>query len=411
MSKSHADSTPGVKASEFFRDAVREGCRGNHHKSLALCLTCFETTQMGFGILLSERVHAGHSACTEVLLQHWKSVCSNDAFVPYGHQEDSDTPGPCPAMWADPAVCQVLIDAGTDIEIEDEDGCTPLLRASMSGKFATVKLLVEAGARVSVADEDGQTCLTYATVYGHTQTVRYLVGLPGVDMSHRDNSYFGYTAMLMAAEKHADVLEVLIDAGADIEATNNTGMSPLLVASWFGNLRSVEVLLKAGAGVSVADNEGRTCLTLAAFNGHTETVPLLCMPEVDVNQSLGGCTPLHGAAAKNHSDVAQVLIDAGADIEARADGETPLHYACMGGALRVAQMLVEAGAVCELAECQGLASHNGHTEIVRYFAGLREVDVRHRNPRYHTALHYARQEQHAGVVRVLLKHGAGGKSK
>ena len=530
MPKRHAGSTPDKKASKFF-DAAHEACRTNHHKSLARHLPRFETTQRGFGILLSECVHAGHSACTEVLLQHWKSVCSKVAFVPYEHQVDSQAPLPCPAMWADPAVCQVLIDAGTDIETRDKGSCTPLLYACSYGKltimkmlveagaavcatndkgatclilaayhghtetvrylvdvnhrniakywghtalnllhhksddhlsalhyavdlnhadvvgvlidagadieardkdFRTplmfscctgeltiVKMLVEAGARVRAADKKGHTSLIYATAYGHTETVRYLVGLPAVDMSHMAHTDFGYTAVFVAAEKHADVLEVLIDAGADIEATNNIGMSPLLVASEHGNLRSVELLLKAGAGVCVADNKGDTCFTIAALGGHTETVrTLLCMPEVDVNQSNHqGFTPLHCTAFTNHSDVAQVLIDAGADIEARTRrGSTPLHCACQGGALENSQMLVEAGANVRDVDDQGrtclsIAAYYGHTETVRYLVGLREVDVRHRNLRGRTALHYARQEQHAGVVRVLLKHGAGGKKQ
>ena len=65
-------------------DVVREACRRNDDESLILLLPYVETTQMDFGILLSECVHADHVACTEVLLQHWKSVCKNTAFVPHG---------------------------------------------------------------------------------------------------------------------------------------------------------------------------------------------------------------------------------------------------------------------------------------------------------------------------------------
>ena len=106
-------------------DAVHEACRGNHDECLALLLPYVETTQMGFGMLLSECIHADHTACTEVLLQHWKSACSNLAFVPHGLAEanlQGDGPRPCPAMWADPAVFQVLIDAGADIETKDKEG-------------------------------------------------------------------------------------------------------------------------------------------------------------------------------------------------------------------------------------------------------------------------------------------------
>ena len=500
-------------------DAVHEACRGNHDECLALLLPYVETTQTGFGMLLSECIHADHTACTEVLLQHWKSVCSNVVFVPYGQEADiqSETPRPCPAMWADPAVCQVLIDAGADIETKDEDGRSPLLRASVSGELKVVKMLVGAGADVSVTDSDGATCLflasffghtetvrylvglkgshdvklnhkcdcdlsalscaadrkhadvakvlidagadietrdkeswtplmyackngsqpivkmlveagaevrathkdgstslMFAAVFGHTETVRYLVGLPQVDLSHKAED--GFTSLLAAVERAgADVVEVLIDAGADIEVKLTDGHSPLLRASQCGNLQVVKVLVRAGADVWVTDNKGAACLTLAAHYGHTKTVrTLLCMTEVDVNQSYSeGFTPLHGAASMEHADVVQVLIDAGADVESKnSEGGAPLHCACEDGALDIVKMLVKAGAdVCVVDDdsttCLMFAAQNGHTETVRYLVGLREVDVNHRNCSGHTALHYARQKQHTDVVQqVLLKHGA-----
>ena len=253
-------------------DAVHEACRGNHDECLALLLPYVETTQMGFGNLLSECVHTDHVACTEVLLQHWKSVCSNVAMVPHG-QEDLEGRA-CPAMWADPAVCQVLIDAGADIETKDYMGRSPLHWACRSGALDVVKLLVKAGAGVRVTDNKGYTCLIRASEHGRTETVRYLVNLPQVDLRHKDNE--SYTALHCAAgAQHADVVKVLIDAGADIEIKNELGRPPLIVACHSGALDVVKLLVKAGAGVRVTDNEGYTCLILAAYCGHTETVRYL----------------------------------------------------------------------------------------------------------------------------------------
>ena len=505
---SHADS----KTVAF--DAVHEACRGNHYECLALLLPYVETTQMGFGILLSECIHANHTACTEVLLQHWKSVCSNVAFVPLPPKEDSEgeTPRPCPSMWADPAVCQVLIDAGADIETKDDLGRSPVHLASRSGALAVVKMLVEAGAEVCARDNEGDTCLTLASYFGHTETVRHLVSFPEVDVNHKDTD--GYTALLLTADQnHSDVVKVLIDAGADIEAKDkegcsplllaskagaldtvkmlvkagvdvsdiyhtgdtcltvaashghtetvrylvglpevdmnhacdaftalhwggqedypnmvevlidagadaevkeDTGRSPLLVASQDGSLETVRVLVKAGADVSVADNNGATCLILAANDGHTETVRhLLCLPDVDVNQSSNrGSTALHRAVLRKHTEVMEVLIDAGADIEAKRDGmgQTPLHCACEVGEREIVRMLVEAGADVYATDndgdrCLALAGVAGHIETVRYLVGLREVDVNHENIAGDTALKHARRNGHAGVEQVLLKHG------
>ena len=100
-------------------NAAYVACRRNDDESLTLLLPYVETKQTFFGILLSECVHADHVACTEVLLQHWKSVCNNVTFVP---QE-----------WEFPAVCRVLIDAGADIHTGDEDGYLPLHTACVLG--------------------------------------------------------------------------------------------------------------------------------------------------------------------------------------------------------------------------------------------------------------------------------------
>ena len=399
--------SPDTDSKTVAFDAVHEACKRNHDECLTLLLPYVETTQIGFGMLLSGCIHADHTACTEILLQHWKSVC-NVAMVPHGQEDNrrliqrvlSKRDRACPAMWADPAVCQVLIDAGADIETKDDMGRSPLHWSCCSGALAVAQILVKAGAEVCVTCNYGNTCLTLAAHHGHTETVRYLVGLPEVDVNHEDND--GSTAV-----HSADVVRVLIDAGADIDTTDNDGRSSLLVASQRGHLRVVQVLLRAGADVCVTDDEGDTCLTLAANFGCTETVrTLLCMPEVDVNQSNNsGFTPLHRAVLEQHADVVQVLIDAGADI-----GQTGPHYACFGSNQEIVQMLVEAGAdVCVIAArktCLIIAACRGNTEIVRYLLGLKEVDVNQRDLFGMTALHYARQKQHAGVVQVLLEHGA-----
>ena len=405
--------SPDADSKTVFSDAVHEACRGNHDECLALLLPYVETTQVGFGILLSECVHADHVACTEVLLQHWKSVCGNASCIP--HERKGITVRPCPAMWADPTVCQVLIDAGADIETLDEFGRSPLLKASSFGELAIVKMLVKAGAGVRVTDKDGATCLTLAAYFGFIETVRYLVGFPEVDVNHAEKE--GYTALHFAGqENHPEVVEVLIDAGADVEAIEDElGCSPLLTASMSGGLDAVKVLIRAGADVRVADNEGDACLILATYFGHIETVRyLLCMPEVGVYYSYTKAfTALHFSGQENFPDIVQVLIDAGADINAKDEkGRSPLHSACNYGELAIVKMLVEAGAeVCvrdnEGDTCLTLAARAGCTGTVRYLVGLPEVDVNHKGSNDRTAFQRAEHEGHPDVMRVLIDAGAG----
>ena len=386
-------------------DAAHEACRGNHDECLALLLPCFETTQVGFGMLLSECIHADHVACTEVLLQHWKSVCSNVAFVPHGHSDA------CPALSADPAVCRVLIDAGADLQTKNEVGTSPLHYACASGALDIVKMLVEAGAGVHATDSQGDPCLTIAAYYGHTETVRYLVGLPEVDVNQQDPED---CTVLHHAKGHANVAQVLLDAGADIEMKNRNGYSPLHYACASGACEVVKMLVEAGAGVRVTSNRGETCLTLAAYHGRTETVRYLVgLSEVDVNQrDPDDCTALHHA--KGNANVAQVLLDAGADIEMKNRvGCSPLLHACASGALEVVTMLVEAGAGVRITDSQGdtcliLAAYFGRTETVRYLVGLPEVELNHRAREggNKTALHCAAEANRAADAQVLIDAGA-----
>ena len=115
------------------------------------------------------------------------------------YEEDTDT-------------VQVLIDAGADSNIQNDYGRSPLHYACESGSLDIVKMLVRAGAGVRATNEDGQTCLILAACCGRTETVRYLVGLPEVELNHRDTEK-NYTALHYAMEEqHAEASRVLLDA-------------------------------------------------------------------------------------------------------------------------------------------------------------------------------------------------------
>ena len=409
--KRYADSTPDenppkrrkLSAHEVLVEAARNGdttaLRAGLDKldeCLALLLPCVET-QMGFGILLSECVHADRTACTKVLLQHWKSVCSNVAFVPHGQEDTEDCP--CPAMWEDPAVCQVLIDAGADIETKDDMGRSPLHWACRSGALVVVKMLVEAGAGMSVTCNFGNTCLIFASNFGHTEVVRYLVHRNSALINHKSGDH-GYRSALFCAacQDHVDVLEVLINAGADIPA-------------------NVKMLLEEG----VVKNRGNSGVQMAAANGHTETVRhLLGLPDVDVNHAFDdGSTamlavaghPIYKAAEANLTEVTKLLIDAGADIEGKDnDGNSPLLLSSENGKQGIVEVLLRAGArVCvtndEGDTCLAVAAWNGHTETVRTLLCMPEVDVNQTNDGA-TPLYRAVTENHMEVSKLLIDAGA-----
>ena len=269
-----------------------------------------------------------------------------------------------------------------------------------------MKILVRAGAGMRATDDEGATCLAVAAYSGNTETVRYLVGLPHVDVMYRNNDFTALHAA--AANKATDVAQVLIDAGADIDAMDIEGRAPLYFACASGALDVVKMLVRAGA-----DDVGGTCLTQAASCGHTETVRyLLCLPEVDVNRRDDDLkTALHSAVEHAHTDVLQVLIDAGADTNTQTNygvNHSPLHTACIMETLDMVKMLVRAGAGVRATDTNGstclhFAAKLGRTETVRYLVGLPEVELNHRDTeKNYTALQYAVECNHTDVEQVLL---------
>ncbi|HUT52061.1 MAG TPA: ankyrin repeat domain-containing protein [bacterium] len=92
--------------------------------------------------------------------------------------------------------CLDLLDRGADVNAADEDGCTPLIWAALSGKRETVELLIARGGDVNCKDSDGQTPLHIAATTGDVAMARLLIE-KGADVNARD--YFGITPLRSAA--------------------------------------------------------------------------------------------------------------------------------------------------------------------------------------------------------------------
>ena len=318
-----------------------------------------------------------------------------------------------------PDLVQVLIDAGADIEEEDSEGHTPLLLACKEGCLDIVKVLVQAGAKLRVKDNDGNTCLSVASREGHTETVRYLVGLGQVDVNQLGGCHKSTALHKAVRQNHVDAVQVLIDAGADIDKKDSEGRTPLLHACSRGCLDTVKVLVQAGAKLRVTNDNGDTCLLAASCGGHTDTVRyLVSLGQVDVNQ-VGGPdanTALHRSAEEAYADVVQVLIDAGADIDKKNGMRySPLLLGCFSDANDVVKVLVRAGADVGARDRDGLtclmiASAEGFTTIVESLLCMPEVGVDLVDAEHWTALHHTlgsiRQLNHADVIQMLIDAGA-----
>lgn len=106
------------------------------------------------------------------------------------------------------------------------------------------------------------------------------------------------------------LVALLLAAGADAQAVDNTGWCPLVFVASSGQLPLLDLLLAAGAAPNPAptqDGGGWTPLARAAYRGHGAVVARLLAAGADPAVPAGGRTPAEHAAAGGHVDVAAEL--------------------------------------------------------------------------------------------------------
>ena len=255
---------------------------------------------------------------------------------------------------------------------------------------------------------------------GDRAVVRTLVK-NGADVNARDES--GDTP-LMAAALYADtaVLELLLRAGADVNATNKAGATALMRAATFED--KARLLVANGADVKARSRFGNTALILAARKpGNSRTVKLLLDRGADPNAAnVLGATALMAAAAAADADSVRTLLDRGADVNAKPNmdvsgftwggGRTALMWAAFQGNESLARLLLERRAkVNEFTVGGGAltqAGWGGHAGVARLLldAGA-QVNQRDLVANY-TPLHWAASSERSSpaLVELLLARGA-----
>lgn len=235
-----------------------------------------------------------------------------------------------------------------------------LVDAIIKGDVEQLKLLISKGADVNAKVKaevaggngkayvlEGWTLLNLAILHEHPAMAAFLID-NGADVNGRDDwGNCKFPLNWVAHDGTAGLAELLIAKGADVNAQEKGGYTPLYNAATSGNLEVVQVLIAKGA-------------------------------DIDVGPSNTRWTPLSGALHKGHLDIAKFLIAKGAGIETRDKlGFTPLINAAKVNSTEMVRLLLEKGASADSSNFQGKRS-----------------------------LHFAVQKGNQAMVELLLDHGA-----
>jgi ankyrin repeat protein len=274
-------------------------------------------------------------------------------------------------------------------------------------KSVAIAAVLLAGASGGAAAD----ALTDAIRAGQAQTaIRLIEG--GADVNAADS--LGTTPLMWAARYgDAAIVERLIRAGANVAAENVFGVAPMSEAALIGSESVIRELLAAGVDANSPNPEGETALMLVVRTGRVEAAELLIDAGADVNakERWAGQTALMWAGAQLQPEMVKLLLANGAEVDARSavrewtrkvsseprpkelaqGGLTPLMFAARTGCIECAELLLGAGADINLTDPYGVtplvvATLNLQNDFAKYLvekgADINQWDLYGRTPLY-----------------------------
>jgi uncharacterized protein len=235
-------------------------------------------------------------------------------------------------------IAELFIKAGIDVNAKTESEGTPaLILAILKGNARVSMSIIEAGANLNAADNYGTTPLYAASEKGITEVVQALIAR-GADVTKG-----GPAAMVIASRwGFGEIVKALLNAG--VQTKGEKVVKAMSQAADFGHTSVVKLLLENGAEVNAKDFSGYTPLARAVGSNKKETVLLLIDKGADMNnRDKFGMTPLMRAVQAGHTDMVKLLIDKGADKDLKDNnGTTAIMWAVKERAPESLKALVDA---------------------------------------------------------------------
>ncbi|KAK0399896.1 hypothetical protein QR680_003264 [Steinernema hermaphroditum] len=265
-------------------------------------------------------------------------------------------------------------------------------------------------------ESNHDTALTLACAGGYADLVDLLIR-KGADVEHRDKK--GFTPLVLAATGgHVDCVKHLLDASCMVDAVSErTKDTALSLACSGGRKEVVEILLKANANKEHRNVSDYTPLSLAASGGYIEIIQLLLNAGAEINSRTGSklcISPLMLAAMNGHEAATKLLLERGSDINAHIETNrnTALTLACFQGRVEVVRLLLKYNANVEHRAKTGLtplmeAANGGYSAVGKLLLeASADPNAAPVPSSKDTALTIAADKGHYQFVDLLIRHGA-----
>ncbi|CAL8068397.1 unnamed protein product [Calicophoron daubneyi] len=222
----------------------------------------------------------------------------------------------------------------------------PVHLVAYKGYFAMLHYLIQNGVNVQQPTSTLQRRAVHFAALRHQVSCLQMLLNAGAQLDVRDT--FGNTPLHYAAEDgDGGLLSLLLNNGASVDAQDITNKTPLMKAARSGKLWAVRRLIAFGANVNVKDRNDETALHFACRQGSTEITSMLIKAGARLNaQNQIGLTPMMEAVSYNQREAVSLLVkQRDLDLYKRdfCTGDTALHIAVKKNYIHMVEILLQAG--------------------------------------------------------------------
>lgn len=221
-------------------------------------------------------------------------------------------------------IVTLLVNAGSDLDVRDKCKMTALMHACY-GEKDHVTLLLEAGAKDKLQDNHGMTALMHAICLRDFNLTHMLLSPNTVNMKDNNDET---TLMYAILHRNCDYVLLLLNAGADINATDGQGMTALFHATHKGDVEIVRLLLRKKANTMIRNSKNSNVLVYSISCVNLEITSLL-LSHFEINgRDTYGRTPLFFAVIENKPKIVSLFLSKKAKVNITDNkGKTALMYA------------------------------------------------------------------------------------